>query len=185
DDWLWSGCFNMTAGTTYQLDYWYRQFDLTAPCDLEVFLATNQDVASSTTAIASEVQDTTYHLSSNTFTVPTNGNYYIAWHAFSGAGSSSIRVDLVTVSVATGINEATNVGGVKLFPNPAESLLAVQVKKYDNATVRIFDVTGNEIYNAQLNEMNTTVDVSNYAAGLYLVKVEGKDFSYSEKLTVK
>ncbi|MFM7014800.1 MAG: choice-of-anchor J domain-containing protein, partial [Bacteroidota bacterium] len=38
DDWLWSGCFNMTAGTTYQLDYWYRQFDLTAPCDLEVFL---------------------------------------------------------------------------------------------------------------------------------------------------
>ena len=51
--------------------------------------------------------------------------------------------------------------------------------------VRIFDVTGNEIYNAALNEMNTTVDVSNYASGLYLVKVEGQNFSYSEKLTVK
>lgn len=185
DDWMWSGCFNMSAGTTYQLDYWYRQFELTAPCDLEVFLATSQDPATSTQAIASEVQDTVYHLSTNTFTVPSNGDYYIAWHAFSGAGSSSIRVDLVTVSVATGINETANVGGVKVFPNPAENLIAVQVKKYDNATVRIFDVTGNEIYNAQLNEMNTTVDVSNYAAGLYLVKVEGKDFSYSEKLTVK
>ncbi len=185
DDWMWSGCFNMSAGSTYQLDYWYRQFDLQAPCDLEVFLATSQDVATSTQAIASEVIDSIYHLSSNTFTVPTNGNYYIGWHAFSAAGSSSIRVDLVTVSSATGINEATNVGGVKVFPNPAENLIAVQVKKYDNSTVRIFDVTGNEIYNALLNEMNTTVDVSTFAAGLYLVKVEGNDFSYSEKLTVK
>ena len=185
DDWMWSGCFNMSAGSTYQLDYWYRQFDLTAPCDLEVFLATSQDVATSTQLIASEVQDIVYRLSSNTFTVPTNGNYYIAWHAFSAAGSSSIRVDLVNLGAATGINEATNVGGVKLFPNPAESLFAIQVKKYDNAMVRIFDVTGNEVYNAALNEMNTTVDVSNYASGLYLVKVEGQNFSYSEKLTVK
>jgi hypothetical protein len=185
DDWMWSGCFNMSAGSTYQLDYWYRQFDLTAPCDLEVFLATSQDVATSTQAIASEVQDTTYRLSSNTFTVPTNGTYYIAWHAFSSTGSSSIRVDLVNLGAATGINEATNAGGVKLFPNPAENVFAIQVKKYDNAMVRIFDVTGNEIYNAALNEMNTTVDVSNYASGLYLVKVEGQNFSYSEKLTVK
>ena len=185
DDWMWSGCFNMLAGTTYQLDYWYRQFDLTSPCDLEVFLATSQDVATSTQAIASEVQDTTYRLSSNTFTVPTNGNYYIAWHAFSAAGSSSIRVDLVTLGAATGISEATNVGGVKLFPNPAESVVAIQVKKYDNAMVRVFDITGNVIYTAALNEMNTTIDVSTYASGLYLVKVEGQGFSYSEKLTVK
>ena len=185
DDWMWSGCFNMSAGSTYQLDYWYRQFDLTDPCDLEVFLATSQDVATSTQVIATEVQDTTYRLSSNTFTVPTSGNYYVAWHAFSGAGSSSLRIDLVTISGATGINENANVGGVKLFPNPAENVFAVQVKKYDNAMVRIFDVTGNEIYNAALNEMNTTIDVSTYASGLYLVKVEGQGFSYSEKLTVK
>ena len=185
DDWMWSGCFDMTVGTTYQLDYWYRNFDLQAPCSLEVKLATAQDVAASTQLIATEVIDSIYHLSSNTFTAPTNGTYYIAWHAFSATGSSSLRVDLVTISGATGINEATNAGGVKLFPNPTESLFAVQVKKYDNAMVRIFDVTGNEIYNAALNEMNTTVDVSNYASGLYLVKVEGNDFSYSEKLTVK
>ena len=185
DDWMWSGCFDMTVGTTYTLDYWYRQFDLQAPCSLEVKLATAQDVATSTQLIATEVIDSIYHLSSNTFTVPTNGNYYIAWHAFSAAGSSSIRVDLVNLSGATGINETANTGGVKLFPNPAESVLAIQVKKYDNATVRIFDITGNEIYNAALNEMNTTVDVSNYASGLYLVKVQGQDFSYSEKLTVK
>jgi len=90
DDWMWSGCLDMVAGTTYQLDYWYRQFDLVAPCDLEVFLATSQDVASSTQLIATEVQDAVYRLSSNTFTVPTSGNYYVAWHAFSGAGSSSL-----------------------------------------------------------------------------------------------
>lgn len=190
DDWMWSGCFDMTVGTTYQLDYWYRNFDFQAPCSLEVKLATAQDVAASTQLIATEVIDSIYHLSSNTFTVPTNGNYYIAWHAFLPStstiqGSSSLRVDLVNLSGATGISEATNVGGVKLFPNPAESVLAIQVKKYDNAMVRIFDVTGNEIYNAALNEMNTTVDVSNYASGLYLVKVEGQNFSYSEKLTVK
>lgn len=190
NDWMWSGCFDMTVGTTYQLDYWYRNFDFQAPCSLEVKLATAQDVAASTQLIATEVIDSIYHLSSNTFTVPTNGNYYIAWHAFLPStstiqGSSSLRVDLVNLSGATGINEATNVGGVKLFPNPAESVLAIQVKKYDNAMVRIFDITGNEIYNAALNEMNTTVDVSNYASGLYLVKVEGQDFSYSEKLTVK
>ncbi len=110
------------------------------------------------------------------------------WHAYSETVSWGLNVTNVILPVictATGINEATNVGGVKVFPNPAESLISVQVKKYDNSTVRIFDVTGIEIYNALLNEMNTTVDVSTFAAGLYLVKVEGKDFSYSEKLTVK
>jgi len=99
DDWMWSRCLDMEIGKIYKLEYWYRQFDLIAPCSLEVKLATAQNVASSSQLIAVEVIDAIYHLSSNTFTVSANGSYYVAWHAFSNLGSSAVRVDLASIKL--------------------------------------------------------------------------------------
>ncbi|MBL7749530.1 MAG: T9SS type A sorting domain-containing protein, partial [Chitinophagaceae bacterium] len=169
---------------------WYRQFDLQAPCSLEVKLATAQDVASSTQLIATEVIDSIYHNSVNTFTVGTNGIYYVAFHAFLPntapiQGSSSLRVDFINLSVATGINENTNPGGVSVFPNPSSGLLNLRVMKFENANIRVFDILGQEIHNSRMSDINTQIDLSNFAKGLYVVKVEGNGFNYSEKVTIQ
>jgi hypothetical protein len=190
DDWAWTGCFDLQAGVNYTLDYWYRQFDLQAPCSLEVKLATAQDPSSSTQLIATEVIDSIYHNSVNTVTVGTSGVYYVAFHAFVPnpspvVGSSSLRVDLINLSIATAINENANPGGVSIFPNPSNGVVNLRVMKFENATIRVINILGKEIYNSRMSDINTQIDLSNFAKGLYIVKVDGTDFSYSERVTIK
>lgn len=189
DDWVWTNCFDMAAGTNYSLNYWYRQFDLIAPCSLEVKLATAQTIAASTQLIATEVIDTNYHNSINTFQVPSNGTYYVAFHAFlpagsPTAGSSSLRIDNIALSVVTGLNEQNNKGGVSIYPNPTSGLMTLNVKNFNNATVRVFNAIGKEIKHESLNSAYRALDLSDFANGIYIVKVEGEGFSYSEKVTL-
>ncbi len=190
DDWVWTGCFDLQAGTNYTLDYWYRQFDYQAPCSLEVKLATAQDTISSSQLIATEVIDSIYHNSINTITVATSGTYYVAFHAFLPntspvQGSSSLRIDLINLSQATAINENANPGGVSIFPNPSNGVVNLRVMKFENATIRVINILGKEIYNSRMSDINTQIDLSNFAKGLYIVKVDGTDFSYSERVTIR
>jgi hypothetical protein len=190
DDWVWTNCFDLQAGTTYTLDYWYRQFDLQAPCSLEVLVGTAQNVASTTQLIATEVIDSIYFNSVNNFTVASSGSYHIAFHAFlpitaPTTGSSSLRVDLVTLSLATSLNENANPGGVSVFPNPTSGIFNLRVMKFENANVRIFDAIGKEVFNTRMNDTQTLIDLSNQSNGLYFVQVEGRDFSYTQKVTVE
>jgi len=190
DDWVWTGCFDLQAGTSYTLDYWYRQFDLQAPCSLEVLVGTAQTVAATTQLIATEVIDSIYHNSVNNFTVAANGSYHIAFHAFLPVtaptiGSSSVRVDLVTLSVATSLNENANPGGVSVFPNPTSGIFNLRVMKFENANIRVFDALGKEVLNSRMSDIQTVIDLSNQAKGLYFVHVDGAGFNYTQKVTVE
>lgn len=190
DDWAWTGCFDLQAGSNYTLSYWYRQFDLTAPCSLEVKLASAQSVAASTQLIATEIIDTNYTNSVNNFTVAANGTYYVAFHAFLPTtsptqGSSSLRVDLVNLSLATGLNDGLNPGGVSVFPNPSNGIFNLRVMKFENANIRVFDVLGQEVYNTRMSDINTMIDLSNQSKGIYFVKVEGNGFQYTQKITLQ
>lgn len=190
DDWVWTGCFDLQAGTNYTLDYWYSQFDYQAPCSLEVKLATAPDILSSSQLIATEVIDSIYHNSINTIAVGTSGTYYIAFHAFLPntspvQGSSSLRIDLINLSQATAINENANPGGVDIFPNPSNGMVNLRVMKFENATLRVINMLGKEIYYSRMSDINTQIDLSKFAKGLYIIKVDGTDFSYSERVTIK
>lgn len=190
DDWVWTGCFDLQAGTNYTLDYWFRQFDLTAPCSLEVKLATAPDVASSTQLIATEGISDVYINSVNTFTVPANGTYHLAFHAFlpdtlPTAGSSSLRIDFINLSVATGINENQNPGGVSVFPNPNNGIFDLRIMKSGPANIRIYNATGKEVFFGRTSDMHTRIDLSEQSKGLYVVTVEGDGFTYNQKITVQ
>lgn len=189
DDWVWTGCVDLQAGTTYSLSYWYRQFDLTAPCSLEVFVASAQTVAASTQPIAVETIDTSYTNSVNNFTVATSGAYHIAWHAFVPntspvQGSSSVRVDLINLGISTGISENTNPGGVQIYPNPNAGIFNLRVMKFENAVVRIFNAMGEEISNLRMNDIQEQIDLSTFAKGIYVIKIEGNTFTTTQKVTV-
>ncbi|MBK9319409.1 MAG: T9SS type A sorting domain-containing protein [Bacteroidetes bacterium] len=117
----------------------------------------------------------------------TSGIYYVAFHAFVPnpspvVGSSSLRVDLINLSIATAINENANPGGVSIFPNPSNGVVNLRVMKFENATIRVINILGKEIYNSRMSDINTQIDLSNFAKGLYIVKVDGTDFQLFRKL---
>jgi hypothetical protein len=60
-----------------------------------------------------------------------------------------------------------------LYPNPTNGVFTVESELLKNATVVVTDLLGNQIQSIRLNEKETKkqVDLSDYASGVYLVRV--------------
>ncbi len=91
----------------------------------------------------------------------------------------------------TGLVDAkTYLNGVTVYPNPANTdlHLAVSAKEALEAAIEIVDMKGALIASSfqNLMEGNNVVsfDVSNFANGLYFVRIAGTDFSVSHKITI-
>lgn len=69
--------------------------------------------------------------------------------------------------------EITTEWNVNAFPNPAEDVLFVQSSE-EITEIIIRDVTGKEILNKEIHDRNTSIDISNYASGFYLLHVSSK-----------
>lgn len=189
DDWLFTPCLSLSAGTTYSLNYWFKNFELLTPCSIETSIGTSPTATSMTQSIEVNAipADTTYQNATPTFTVPANGVYYIGFHAYVPAGnggSSSLRIDNINLSIVTGVNETKNVGGVSIFPNPSNGLVNLTVAKYANAKVQVLNSVGKVVYNENISSAENKIDLTNFTNGLYIVTVTSPEFTYTEKITL-
>jgi len=189
DDWLFTPCLQLTAGVNYSLSYWFKNFELVTPCKFEVSVGAGQDALLMTQSIIQHTipADTTYSHGTPTFSVATTGNYNIGFHAYmapGAGGSSSLRLDNIAITVVTGLNETHNDGGVNVYPNPSNGLLNLSVKKYNNATLHLYNAVGKEVLNQKLNSLDSKIDMTNFANGFYVLHVTSPDFTYSEKITL-
>ena len=55
---------------------------------------------------------------------------------------------------------------------------------FDNSPVKIYDVTGKEVYNGKLTSNKFSVEI-NEAVGIYIVSVEGKDGKTTQKVVLR
>ena len=59
-----------------------------------------------------------------------------------------------------------------LTPNPASSTINVYLPRgFEKARLTVFDVLGKEIYNAEVNSLHSTINISKWNSGVYLVRV--------------
>jgi len=59
-----------------------------------------------------------------------------------------------------------------ISPNPATSAINVYLPKgFENARLSVFDVLGKEIYNVELNTLHSTINISKWNTGVYLVRI--------------
>ena len=59
-----------------------------------------------------------------------------------------------------------------ISPNPASSMLNVYLPKgFENARLSIFDVLGKEIYRVEVNALHSTINISKWNSGVYLVRI--------------
>lgn len=120
--------------------------------------------------------------------------------AFGSGGSISYSIGQVAYSSSTGglVNEGvqqpyelfiTSVDAsfaafdMNLFPNPTSDEFIIDMKNYvDGISADVFDTHGSLIENRRLLSNRTAVDVSNWAAATYLIRLtdaSGKSASYS------
>jgi hypothetical protein len=60
----------------------------------------------------------------------------------------------------------------RIVPNPASSKFALSLPNADNnAKLEVFDVLGKKLLTKNLNKMTSTIDVSKWNSGVYLIRV--------------
>ncbi|MCB5287590.1 MAG: choice-of-anchor J domain-containing protein, partial [Candidatus Cloacimonetes bacterium] len=101
NDWMVSPALSLQAGTTYALDFKYRGGSTSYVEKLKVMLGSGNQVANLTTQvfINENINFADYTSANATFTVPSTGNYYLGWHAYSIANQLRIYVDDITIRI--------------------------------------------------------------------------------------
>ena len=76
--------------------------------------------------------------------------------------------DFYPIPVA-GVNDLDAVG-FTAYPNPVKDVLNLKANEEITSAV-VYNVLGQEVYNANINALTTTIDMASFASGAYFVKV--------------
>ncbi|MFM9986820.1 MAG: MopE-related protein [Flavobacteriales bacterium] len=175
NDWLFTAPLSMTAGTNYQVDFWYRAQSASYPEGLEVKWGNAASAAGMTSeAIFSNTSITTTAYTQGTgsvFTPPSTGIYYIGFHVISAADMWLLMLDDVTIT-ATATCAIPNVGGTASGP--------ATINAGVGGTYNLAGYTGTSIvWQQSTNGGSSYTDISgatsassliNLAIGTYLIR---------------
>lgn len=91
-------------------------------------------------------------------------------------------------STSTGLHQhPLPAKGFTLYPNPAATELKILVAdNFDirNATYSIYDISGKMISRNKMESTETTLEVSNFPTGLYLIHIQNDKYSETKKFQV-
>ncbi len=105
---------------------------------------------------------------SNDGTDPTQ-----AIHKGQGAGVVyQSDYDNITAVDVLSVSEVQSEPTFEISPNPAKNNLNIKLANtMTNANVSIYDILGKKVYSKSLSRVNTSIDVSKWNAGVYLVRI--------------
>ncbi|WP_152287932.1 T9SS type A sorting domain-containing protein [Flavicella marina] len=94
------------------------------------------------------------------------------------------QLDFTTADETASTNNTIDTFNLSVYPNPSNSQINIDVKNNDAITrVNLIDLTGKTVYS---NNSTQTIDVSNYAKGIYILQISTKiGESSSTKIVVK
>jgi len=106
-----------------------------------------------------------------------NGDYYVI---VTFLGCSSEASNTINV-VLTGIEVVDNDRTIKVYPNPVSNELVIEIEgNNQKVNFDILNAIGQVVFKGNLVE-KTTVQTSDFAPGVYLIKLEnGKTFEFKK-----
>lgn len=93
--------------------------------------------------------------------------------------TSSASID-VYAEICAGVSALSNsASGIQLIPNPSKGVVTITSKK-ELGLVTVYDAKGKVVFQTNTSSMSQRVDLTQQAAGVYLVKIQGtgKTVSY-------
>jgi len=89
------------------------------------------------------------------------------------------------LTLSDGIDQAFNMDGVTSYPNPSKDFMTISSENKTIQTIALFDILGNQVKVLQPNSRKITIDVSNFASGVYIAKISTLSGTGSIKLIVE
>ena len=96
-----------------------------------------------------------------------------------------MRIDNPNVVTVEEVAEKIN---YTVYPNPASNTLNIRIDDVtgtDQATIRIFDITGRQVYTNVTGQQVTTINTSAWARGMYNVVMSYKNTTEVTKAVIQ
>lgn len=186
---------NLVAGQNYNVSYYTRQF-LASGVFTNGFLQVNYVPNTNYTNAATHTQinaltvipDNAYINQNHIFTVPTSGEYRIAFrNALQRSSTSSttatawLMLDNVVVSTALSVAQFEKFG-LNFYPNPVLNYITIQNPEniqINNYTV--IDLNGRALQNNVLQN-NNLIDLSSLSKGIYMIQLDTEKGILTKKI---
>jgi hypothetical protein len=105
---------------------------------------------------------------------------------YTGGWINSSRTRNTYPPCATLSEEEFSYGKIKLYPNPSNSILNIDLPTLlINSSIKIFDMQGKLVIQKSIKEIKNTIDISSLSKGLYIAKLEDKTHSKAMRFFVK
>jgi hypothetical protein len=108
---------------------------------------------------------------------PGNGIIYYRVFALNANGDSDPSNVVVVTIGNIGLNEMSP--GIHVFPNPANSVLNVEVQ--EATTAYVLSVSGNLLQTVELDTNLNTIDIGEFVSGIYFLKVGNSIVKFSKQ----
>lgn len=73
---------------------------------------------------------------------------------------------------------------ISIYPNPASDILKIEAINADHLNMQIISLNGQTVFNTEMNEPKTQIDISDLKAGLYLIRIDTETLTVTKK-TIK
>ena len=118
------------------------------------------------------------------FDATENGTYYYKVTAYSSACESNPAVtsddlDYVIVMVAAIGENSVN---ARVYPNPTTGVLRIEAANLN--TVEVFNLVGQKIYEENINGDECVINMKEFGAGIYMVRIQSMNGSTTQKVSV-
>lgn len=94
-------------------------------------------------------------------------------------------IEIVSNSLSDGIDQIFNLDDISSYPNPAKNIVMISSKNKNIKTIILFDILGNKVTELNPNSREASIDVTNFASGLYIAKISTESGVGSIKLIVE
>lgn len=101
-----------------------------------------------------------------------------------GADGLLIRLNFGVIPAPSSINNIKQ-SQFNLYPNPTDGVFVIEVEENSKYDVTVIDILGKTVYTSSINNMSTTIDLSGFDKGVYMVELKDENSKYTEKLIVE
>lgn len=92
--------------------------------------------------------------------------FSLGYHGFSNKGATASSITLGTEDFKLANN-------FKIVPNPASTKINIEISNaFESGKVKVYDAIGKQVHNKIISGFDTSIDVSNWTNGIYLISVE-------------
>jgi hypothetical protein len=108
------------------------------------------------------------------------GVYYAQVYGYSGNNSATscytLKVALGTATKSGTITKGNANKGVLVYPNPAQSKIHIDLTGYNGVSeIKLYDINGKQVAVNRTPQINSEMDISKFANGVYLLKIITSD----------